>query len=170
MLKELKELLKAAFELREISPVQKCLWLEIMRDRSVRKVWMHQQGYAEKLRRRFLDEEQNGRTPKTPVSIDAYATLSFDDEEAQEGQEEEYRQKVGSLQFAATTTRPDIAFVCSKLASGLTVRSDQHWREVDRCLAYLANTRDTALEFGGGVESLKLVGYVDAYDAGDKQN
>ncbi|CAI7840395.1 unnamed protein product [Closterium sp. NIES-53] len=112
----LKELLKAAFRL-----------LEIVRDRSVRKLWLHQQGYVR--------------------------------------QEEEYRQKVGSLRFAATTTRPNIAFACSKLGSGLTVRSDQHWREVDRCLAYLANTRDTALEFGGGEESLKLVGYVDADDA-----
>ncbi|CAI7874382.1 unnamed protein product [Closterium sp. NIES-53] len=42
--------------------------------------------------------------------------------------------------------------------------------EVDRFLAYLANTRDTALEFGGGAESLKLDSYVDADDAGDKQN
>ncbi|CAI7788901.1 unnamed protein product [Closterium sp. NIES-53] len=77
--------------------------------------------------------------------------------------------KFGSLQFAATTTRSDIAFTCSKLGSGLTVRSNQHWREVDCCLAYLASTRDTALEFGGERESLKLVGYVDTDDAGDKQ-
>ncbi|CAI5476250.1 unnamed protein product [Closterium sp. Yama58-4] len=170
MLEGLKELLEAAFELRKISPVQKYLGLEIVRDRPARKLWLHQRGYADKLRRRFIDEEQGGRTPKTPVSVDAYAELTFDDEEAQEREEEEYRQKVGSLQFAATTTRPDIAFACSKLGSGLTVRSDQHWREVDRCLAYLANTRDTALEFGGGLETLELVGYVDADDAGDKQN
>ncbi|CAI7777060.1 unnamed protein product [Closterium sp. NIES-53] len=151
MLKELKELMEAAFELREILP-------------------LHQQSYVDKLRRRFIDDEQIERTPKTPVLVDAYAELTFDDEEAQECQEEEYRQKVGSLQFAATTTRPDIAFAYSKLGSGLTVRSDQHRREVDRCLAYLANSRDTALEFGGGPESLELVDYVDADDAGDKQN
>ncbi|CAI5981074.1 unnamed protein product [Closterium sp. NIES-65] len=169
MLKKLKELLEAAFELREISPMQKYLGLEIVRDRSAGKMWLHQQDYADKLRRRFIDEEQTGRTPKTPVSVGAYAELTFDDEEAQERQEEEYRQKVGSLHFAATTTRPDIAFACSKLGSGLTVRSDQHWCKVDRCLAYLANTRDIALEFGGGPESMKLVSYVDADDAGDKQ-
>ncbi|CAI7924775.1 unnamed protein product [Closterium sp. NIES-54] len=133
----LKELPKAAFELQDFSLVQKYLGLEIVRDRSVRKLWLHKQGYADKLRRRFLDEEQNGHTPKTPVLVDAYATLTFDDEEAQVRQEEEYRHKVGSLQFAATTTRPDIAFACSKLGSGLT--------------------------------SLKLVCYVDADDAGDKQ-
>ncbi|CAI7856393.1 unnamed protein product [Closterium sp. NIES-54] len=166
MLKELKELLEAAFELREISPVVKYLRLEIVRNKPT---GLHQQGYADKLRRRFVDEEQGGRVPKTPVSVDAYAELTFDDKEAQE-HGEEYRQKVGSLQFVATTTRPDIAFACSKLGSSLTVWSDQHWREVDRCLAYLADTRDTALEFGGGPESLELIGYVDAEDAGDKQN
>ncbi|CAI7885419.1 unnamed protein product [Closterium sp. NIES-54] len=66
-------------------------------------------------------------------------------------------------------TSPDIAFACSKLGSGLTMRSDQHWREVDHCLAYLADTRDTALEFGGGPESLELISYMDADDVGDKQ-
>ncbi|CAI7739630.1 unnamed protein product [Closterium sp. NIES-53] len=76
----------------------------------------------------------------------------------------------GSLQFAATTTRPDIAFACSKLGSGLTVRSDQHWHEVHRYLAYLTDTHDTALEFGGGPESLELISYVDADDTSDKQN
>ncbi|CAI7868390.1 unnamed protein product [Closterium sp. NIES-53] len=93
-------------------------------------------------------------TLKTPVSIDAYVELTFDNEEAQERQEEEYRQKFGSLQFAATTTRPDITFACSMLGSGLTVRSDQHWLKVDHCLTYLTNTCDTALEFGGGADSL----------------
>ncbi|CAI7759021.1 unnamed protein product [Closterium sp. NIES-54] len=77
---------------------------------------------------------------------------------------------VSSTQFAATTTRPDIALARSKLGSSLMVRRDQHWREVDRCLTYLASTRDTALGFGVGPESLKFVSYVDANNAGDKQN
>ncbi|CAI7761748.1 unnamed protein product, partial [Closterium sp. NIES-53] len=45
-----------------------------------------------------------------------------------------------------------------------------HWREVDRCLTYLTDTRDTALEFDGELESLELIGYVDADNTGDKQN
>ncbi|CAI7884375.1 unnamed protein product [Closterium sp. NIES-53] len=169
MLKELKEQLEAAFELREILPVVKYLGLEIMRDTPARKLWLYQQGYADKLRWRFINEEQGGGVPKTPVLVDAYDELTFNDEEAHE-RKEEYRQKVGSLQFVATTTRPDIAFACSKLGSALTLRSDQHWREVDCCLVYLADTRDTALELGGGPESLELIGYMDADDAGDKQN
>ncbi|CAI5930399.1 unnamed protein product [Closterium sp. NIES-64] len=60
----LKELLEAAFELREISPVQKYLGLEIVRDRSAGKLWLHQQGYTDRLRRRFIDEEQDRAHPE----------------------------------------------------------------------------------------------------------
>ncbi|CAI7903174.1 unnamed protein product [Closterium sp. NIES-54] len=156
----LKELLEAAFELRKISPVEKYLGPEIVCNRLVRKLWLHQQAYVDKLRRRFIDEEQIRRVPKTPDSVDAYAELTFDDKEAWSREEEEYRQRAGSLQFAATTTRKDIAFMCSKLGRGLTLLSDNHWHEVDHCVHYLANTRDAALEFGGGSESLCLAGYV----------
>ncbi|CAI7803774.1 unnamed protein product [Closterium sp. NIES-53] len=136
----LKELLETKFEPREISPVDKYLGLEIVRDRPARKLWLHQQNY-----------------------------FTFDDEDFPSHEEEEYRHNVSSLQFVTTTTRPDIAFACIKLGSGFTVWSDQHWREVDRCLVYLADTRDVALEFGSGLETLKRVGYADADDAGDKQ-
>ncbi|CAI7921208.1 unnamed protein product [Closterium sp. NIES-54] len=119
MLKELKKLLEAAFELREISPVVKYLGSEIVRDRSARKLWLHQKSYVNKLRRRFIDEEQTGWIPKTPVFVDAHAKLAFDNEEAQGREEEEYRQKVGSLQLATTITRLDIAFACSTLGRDL---------------------------------------------------
>ncbi|CAI7926790.1 unnamed protein product [Closterium sp. NIES-54] len=83
-------LLKAAFELRDISPDVKYLGLEIVRDRPDRNLWLHQQGYANKLRRRFINEEHDGQISKTPVLVDAYAELTFDDEKAQE-RKEEYR-------------------------------------------------------------------------------
>ncbi|CAI7794761.1 unnamed protein product [Closterium sp. NIES-53] len=50
--------------LREISSVIKYLGLEIVCDRPAKKLWLHEQGYADKLRRRFINEEQGGRVPK----------------------------------------------------------------------------------------------------------
>ncbi|CAI7910018.1 unnamed protein product [Closterium sp. NIES-54] len=85
----LKELLEAVFELCKISPVEKHLGLEIVRDRPARKLWVHQQSYADKMRRQFIDEEQTECTSKTPVSVDTYAELTFDEEEAKEHQEED---------------------------------------------------------------------------------
>ncbi|CAI7930990.1 unnamed protein product [Closterium sp. NIES-54] len=105
MLKDLRELLQNAFELREITPVQKYLGLEIVRDRSARKLWLHQSAYVDKMRHRFVDEEQTGRCPKTPISVDVYTELTFDDEEYQAREEEEY----------VTTTRPDIVYACTTL-------------------------------------------------------
>ncbi|CAI5972355.1 unnamed protein product [Closterium sp. NIES-64] len=136
MLKELKELLEAAFELREISPVQKYLGLEIVRDRSAGKLWLHQQGYADKLRAAGRGVPAEGRL----------AAVRGNDDEAGH-----------RLRLQQAGERPH-------------GEERPALREVDRCPAYLANTRDTALEFGGGPESLELVGYVDADDAGDKQN
>ncbi|CAI7775248.1 unnamed protein product [Closterium sp. NIES-53] len=59
----LKELLEAALELREISPVEKYLGLEIVRACPMRKLWLHQQTFVDKLRRCFINEEQGGRIP-----------------------------------------------------------------------------------------------------------
>ncbi|CAI7797361.1 unnamed protein product [Closterium sp. NIES-54] len=145
MLGELCDLLQSAFQLREISPVEKYLGLQLIRDRPTRRLWLHQGAYVDKVHRRFFDGEQPLRVPRTPLSSDPLSVQTFEDVGWQSRQEEEYRQKVGSLQFAACTTRPDISFACSKLG-------------------------DVALEFGGGPESLELVDYADADDAGDKQN
>ncbi|CAI7884604.1 unnamed protein product [Closterium sp. NIES-54] len=55
MLKELKELLEATFDLRKTSPIEKYLRLEIVHDRPAKKLWLHQQSYVDKLRWRFND-------------------------------------------------------------------------------------------------------------------
>ncbi|CAI7821532.1 unnamed protein product [Closterium sp. NIES-54] len=166
-----KEELQRRHTCTDLGELQRYLGVQITRDRAARTITLTQSHMVEQIITRFcFPLSKTWRIPKTPPAVDAYTELTFDDKEAQEHEEEEYWQKVGSLQFAATTTRPDIAFACSKLGSGLMVWSDQHWREVNRCLAYLADTRETSLEFSGRAESLKLVGYVDAYNVVDKQN
>ncbi|CAI7810519.1 unnamed protein product [Closterium sp. NIES-53] len=41
--------------------------------------------------------------------------------------------------------------------------------ELDHCIDYMVNTRDFALEFGGGPDALRLVGYADSENTGDRQ-
>ncbi|CAI7814208.1 unnamed protein product, partial [Closterium sp. NIES-53] len=130
MLGELRDLLQSAFQLRETSPVEKYMGLQLIRDRPTRRLWLHQGAYVDKVHRHFFDGEQPLRVPRTPLSSDPFSVQTFED--------------VGCY--------------------------DHHWKELDWCLAYLVGSRDVALEFGGGPESLELVGYADADDAGDKQN
>ncbi|HEY9845965.1 MAG TPA: Ty1/Copia family ribonuclease HI, partial [Candidatus Caenarcaniphilales bacterium] len=61
-----------------------------------------------------------------------------------------YQRKVGSLLFAAVTTRPDIAFATSRLARFLSNPSPEHHEAADRVLLYFAETRWKALQLGGG--------------------
>ncbi|CCE31040.1 uncharacterized protein CPUR_04891 [Claviceps purpurea 20.1] len=52
-----------------------------------------------------------------------------------------YQRKIGSLQLAAVTTRPDIAFATSRLARFLTNPTQEHHDAADHVLLYLSDTR-----------------------------
>ena len=54
---------------------------------------------------------------------------------------EQYQRKTGSILFAATSTRPDIAFACSRLARFNTNPDETHHEAADRVLKYLYHTR-----------------------------
>jgi hypothetical protein len=61
-----------------------------------------------------------------------------------------YQRKIGSLLYAAVTTRPDIAFATSRLSRFLTNPSPKHHAAADRVLLYLKRYRDFGLQLGGG--------------------
>ncbi|CAI7787403.1 unnamed protein product [Closterium sp. NIES-53] len=96
----LKELLEAAFELRYISPMERYLGLEIVCDRPARKLWLHQQGYDDKLRGHFIDKEKTGRTPKTPISVDAYAYAYARRRNANNAGDKQKRTSTGGYAFS----------------------------------------------------------------------
>ena len=58
-----------------------------------------------------------------------------------------YQQRIGSLTFAATTTRPDILFATAKLAQFLTNPSSTYLHTANRVLSYLHYIKHLAIEF-----------------------
>jgi len=60
-----------------------------------------------------------------------------------------FQQKIGSVLFAAISTRPDIAFSVSRLARFNLNPSENHHKAVDRVVLYLYNTRCYAICLGG---------------------
>src|ERR1700733_11363882 len=63
-----------------------------------------------------------------------------------------YQRKLGSVLYAATTTRPDIAFAVSRLARFNQNPSQEHHRAADRVIQYLYSTRSRAIYYGGDKE------------------
>src|SRR5258708_12826660 len=72
-----------------------------------------------------------------------------------------YRELVGSLNYLAVVTRPDISFAVGILASFLDCYRDEHWNAAIRVLHYVKGTHDLSLTLGGS-SPLSLVGYSDS--------
>ncbi|GJS35841.1 zinc finger, CCHC-type containing protein [Tanacetum coccineum] len=72
----------------------------------------------------------------------------------------EYSRVIGCLMYAMTCTRPDIAFVVSKLSRYTSNPGTQHWQAIQRVLKYLKKTMDCSLTYTGYPSVLE--GYTDA--------
>ena len=59
-----------------------------------------------------------------------------------------YRSLVGALNYIASSSRPDISYCVSFLASSLINPQVSHWRAARRCLQYLLGTAELGLSYG----------------------
>jgi hypothetical protein len=120
------------------------LGVEIIRDRSQRKIQLSQAAYANKISRLADKRDVRHDTPMATVELKPREGLATPSEINR------YSRKIGSLLFAAVTTRPDIAFATSRLARFLMNPGPAHQDAADRVLVYLLATKSRALELGGG--------------------
>ena len=59
----------------------------------------------------------------------------------------EYAKIIGSVMFLMNYTRPDIAYVVSRLSRYTHNPSNEHWNDLHRLLRYLRGTMDWCLHF-----------------------
>ena len=133
------------YEMRFIGELQWFLSIKIIRDRYKRTLFLSQESYIEKLVAKFNIptnkasgsplEEEHIRNSGTATKQKIYA----------------YQQRVGSINYAAVITRPDIAFACSKLSEFLTNPSKIHLAAADRVIQYLAHTKHLSIKFDATV-------------------
>ena len=79
--------------------------------------------------------------------------------------EKMYQAAIGSLNYAAIATRPDLSTAVGKLAQFMKNPSAEHWVAIKRVLRYVKGTLNLGLRFTYS-ESFKLVGYSDSDWAG----
>jgi hypothetical protein len=89
-------------------------------------------------------------------------------EEIADIQNSDYRKLVGSLQYAAPATRPDIAFTVNKLAQFLVNPGRVHHELAHCMLRYLKGTKSWTLNLGGSTPD--IAGYTDSDWAGDRDD
>ena len=119
------------------------LGVEVIRNREQRKIQLSQAAYADKISRLVDRKDIRHDTPMAAIELKPREGLATPSEI------NKYQRKIGSLMFAAVTTRPDIAFAMSRLARFLMNPGQEHHDAADRVLLYLQSTRNRALELGG---------------------
>jgi len=159
-----KAFLESQWEVADLGPAKFALGIAICRDRASRTIALSQTAYIERLLERFnLQDAHPTDTPmvaglqlRRPDSNSPTAP-----EISEWRQKTPYRELVGSLNYAAVATRPDIAFAVSRLSSFHDCYMPDHWAAAVRVLRYLKGTKDLALVLGND-RTPSLIGYSDS--------
>lgn len=124
---------------------------------------LHQQAYINRMLQQYNMQDSN--TVPTPELIagkpDLTKSQELDDVTP-------YRQAVGSLIYAATTTRIDIAHATAKVAQ-ISKPTERNWLAIKRIFRYLKGTSTYGIQYNPSALG-KLTCYCDANFAGDQQD
>ena len=131
-----------AYKMKALGELEWFLGIHIKRDRDNRCLWLSQASYIEKITKKF--GIAFGRRVQTPLPTE---TIYRHEGTSSPQQTHLYQQLVGSINFAAVVTRPDIAYAASMLSEHLTNPSERHMELAYRVMHYLDQTRSHSICF-----------------------
>jgi hypothetical protein len=137
------------YEMRALGENLWFLGIRITRDRETRRIWLCQDSYIDKLAAKFHLNEYGTRLPDTPMTTQDLVPY---DGKATPQEIYGYQQRVGSVNWAAITTRPDVSRACCKLAEFMLNPSPAHSTAANRVLGYLVRTKTLAIQYGPTTE------------------
>nr|GEY77706.1 zinc finger, CCHC-type [Tanacetum cinerariifolium] len=127
--------------MKDIGEVDVILGIKIKREN--KRIVITQSHYIEKILKKFnLEDCSPVSTPMDPVEKLKLNTRKPMDQL-------EYSKAIGCLMYAMTSTRPDIAYVVSRLSRFTSNPSRQHWKAITRVFKYLRGTMNYGLSFVG---------------------
>lgn len=152
--------------MKDIGEAKKFLGLDIIRDRPNKTIYLSQRQYITDILQRFRMQDCN------PVAtpFDNNVKLHTDMTPANDKNKHiDYQAAVGALQYAATCTRPDIAFAVSVVSRFSSNPCKEHYEAVTRILKYIAGTINYRLKLCP--TDMTITGYTDAdWASGNQDN
>ncbi len=170
-MKEIKNILKEKFEIKDLGKANFILGIEIKIDREKEIIKLSQKDYINNLLIKYGMTETKNKT--TPLSTNAYLT------EVEESDEQFkdiilYQSIIGSLMYLMLGTRPDLAFSVSLLSQYASKPLKKHYIQVLRILRYINGSKNLELIYRKRKielnRSIVINGYVDSDWAGDKED
>ena len=150
---EYKAQLVARFNIKDLGESVWILGMRIRRDRQARTITLDQQLYVTKALSKF--GMQQCKPAATPAVAPSDAETASDAasggaaEQSAAALKDLYMEIVGTLLYAAISTRPDIAYAVQMLTRHMQAPQQCHMVAARRVLRYLAGTKEKGLLFGG---------------------
>ena len=169
---EAKAKLKQRFDVKDLGESVWMLGMRITRDRSKRLIKLDQELYITKMLEKY--DLMQCKTTKTPAEQNNGAQEDDNDGGGKSVELLKYQELVGSLLYAAISTRPDIAYAVNKLTRHMQAPLQRHWKAAQRVLRYLAGNKQDGLWFGRmnrqGNQNAQVHAYSDADWGSDKSD
>ena len=164
---ELKQMLIDEYRTKDLGCSVWMLGMRITRDRVARKITLDQETYVTKALEKFNLSEC--RTVLTPEQIGVDRSVAPDGALDKPTDQVEYMKIVGTLLYAATSSRLDIAHAVQKLSSRIQSPVVRDMLAAKRVLRYLSGTRSIGLIFDGSKMDSDVMS-VEAYSDADWAN
>ena len=163
--------LASYFKLRDLGPTSFLLGIKITRNAEKRQIALSQRQYIIDALERFNMSDCNPTS--TPMDPGAHLSSSMSPQSPEEQKSMEtipYLNAVGTLQYLATSTRPDISFAVGVLARFNKNPGIEHWKAVKHLFRYLKGSLDYQLVYGPSDSPHLFTTYTDADHGGNPDN
>jgi hypothetical protein len=158
--------LAASWDITDEGPMEDLLGIEIEYDCDGEgSIKLHQKKYIEKIVSRFLPNGPMSKTQKNSMPYSGRFLEHINESLSTTRCEHpelvgEMQARVGCLMYAATSTRPDVAYAVHQLCKCLHRPSPELLRETEHVLSYLSRTSSLGLTYSR--EHMRLRGFADA--------
>ena len=167
-LQELVDLLLTKFEGRDLGELSWALGTEIKRDRKAKTITMTQRTKISNLLEKYgMKETRSSPTPLVPRQQLRGFKEHPDMKKASAAEHSRFMSAVGSIQYIASVTRPDLSYAAHALAKHMACSAEEHWPAVQHVLRYLQFTKNLGITFNGSDNGSSLV---DAFTDADFAN
>ena len=146
LLQNEKRLLSGKFEMKDLGEAHYILGIQIKRDRSKKLTMLHQSKYLMQLLEKF------GMKDCRPVMTPQDQNVKLLPNEGEAHDKAKYEALIGSITYAVTGTRPDLAQALGSLSQFCSNPGTEHWVAAKRILRYIKGSLNYGIVYDGSKE------------------
>lgn len=154
---ETKAFLEQNFKMTWTTEPKMLLGIQLHRDRQAGTLRITQSHYAQEILKMFNMENCTPKKPPMQKVLPAHRGDTKPDPDRRFP----YLEFIGKLNYLARSTRPDLSFVASHLATFCSSYQQQHWDACLDVMRYIKGTLDTGIEYSRDSPA-EPVGFSDA--------